>query len=44
MKDKLEKATNCVLHKSNEIHREVSCPYGKKYAVNIKDKTYSCKR
>lgn len=40
----IEKVTHCVPHKTNDNHYEVWCLYGEKYAVNIADRTCSCRK
>ena len=44
MKDNIDKATYCVPYKSNDVSFEVACPYGEKWAVNIEDRTCSCRK
>ncbi|XP_071929000.1 uncharacterized protein [Coffea arabica] len=44
MRKNIDKATYCVPYKSNEVNYEVADPYGEKYAVNIEEKTCSCRK
>ncbi|XP_071918849.1 uncharacterized protein [Coffea arabica] len=44
MEENIDKATYCVPYKSNEVNYEVADPYSEKHAVNIEEKTCSCRK
>ncbi|XP_027090176.1 uncharacterized protein [Coffea arabica] len=44
MKVNIDKATYYVPYKSNDVSFEVADPYAEKWAVNIKDRTCSCRK
>ena len=44
MKVNIDKATYCVPYKSNDVSFEVADPYAEKWAVNIEDRTCSCRK
>ena len=39
-----ELACLCVPHKLNDNHIEVWCDYRESYAVNVKEKSYACRK